>query len=114
MDPLWLLEGDRTAPGWKTLEQDSKDDKVVLVIFDREAWALIEAAAPPDGYEGLTPREPADGLYVSEQGIPIYVVGCQEVRRAEDVIKALGEAAEQLLAQLGDADAVLQRLGRAY
>jgi hypothetical protein len=114
MDPLWLLKGARTAPGWRKLEQDSKDDAIVLVIFDRAAWALVQAAEPPDGYEGLVPEEPADGLYVSEQGIPIYVVGRREVRRPEDVIAALGEEAEQVLAEVGDADTALQRLGRAY
>jgi len=114
MDPMWLLKGDRTAPGWRKLEQDSKADKIAMVAFDRAEWALVEAPEAPDGYEGLTPVEPEDGLYVSEQGIPIYVVGRKEVRRAEDVIKALGQEAEDLLAEVGDPDTVLQRLGRAY
>jgi hypothetical protein len=114
MDPLWLLKGDRTAPGWRALEQDSKDDKVALVIFDRAAWALVQAADPPSAYEGLTPTEPADGLYVSEQGIPIYVVDKQEVRTPQEVIQALGDDAVKLLDEIGDPDTVLQRLGRAF
>jgi hypothetical protein len=114
MDPLWLLKGERTAPGWKKLEQDSKDDKVALVIFDRAAWALIRAADPPTAYEGLAPTEPKDGLYVSEQGIPIYVVDRKEVRTAEQLIDALGDEAKQLLDELGDPIKVLERLGKAY
>ena len=114
MDPLWLLKGDRFAPGWKLLEEESKADKVALVIFDRSGWALIRAAEPPTKYEGMEPTEPADGLYVSEQGYPIYVVDRKEVARAEDVIQALGQEAEDMLEELGDAVGVLQRLGKAY
>jgi hypothetical protein len=114
MDPLWLLEGERSAPGWKRLEQDSKNDDVALVIFDRAAWALIRAAEPPDQYEGLAPTEPRDGLYVSEQGIPVYVVDREEVRTAEQLIDALGEEARQLLDEIGDPIKVLERLGRAF
>jgi hypothetical protein len=115
MDLLWLLRGERTEPGWKELEQDSRAEAVDLVIFDRDAgFALVRAADPPDKYQGLVPGEPADGLYVSEQGQPIYVVSRAEVRTAEQLIDALGDDAKALLAQLRDPIRVLQRLGRAF
>ena len=62
----------------------------------------------------MTPVSPRDGLYVSEQGYPIYVVGRQEVRNARAVIAAIGEEAEKLLQEIDDPDTVLQRLGYAY
>lgn len=114
MDPLWLLKGERTAPGWRELEQDSKADAVELVIFDRAAWALVRAASPPTKYQGLDPIEPVDGIYVSEQGWPIYVVDRQEVGSVHDVVEALGQEAAKLLEQLGDPVRVLERLGRAF
>jgi hypothetical protein len=114
MDPLWLLKGERLAPGWKLLEEESKADKVDLVIFDREGWALIRASEPPTKYEGMESTEPADGLYVSEQGYPIYVVDKKEVPGPDPLIKALGKEAEEMLEKLGDPIAVIQRLGKAY
>jgi hypothetical protein len=115
MSTLWLLRGDRTEPGWRDLEQDSKADAIDLVIFDRGAgWALIRADDPPDKYEGMVPEEPRDGLYVSEQGMPIYLVGRKEVATAEQLIDALGDEAKQMLADTGDPIRALERLGRAY
>jgi hypothetical protein len=114
MDPLWLLKGKRSAPGWKLLEEESKADKVDLVIFDREGWALLRASEPPTKYEGMEPTEPADGLYVSEQGYPIYVVDKKEVAGPDPLIKALGKEAEEMLEKLGDPVVVIQRLGKAY
>ncbi|MCP4676506.1 MAG: hypothetical protein GY854_13530 [Deltaproteobacteria bacterium] len=114
MDPLWLCKGDHEAPGWGSLQKDSKDDKVFLVIFDRAGWALIRAPEPPTQYEGLIPTEPPDGMYVSEQGYPIYVVDRQEVADPRELIKALGKEAEEMLDKLGDTTAVIQRLGKAY
>ncbi len=114
METLWLLKGSRSAPGWRTLEGDSKEEKVNLVVFDRDAWAIIKAEEPPEQYEGLVPEEPADGLYVSQQGYPVFVVDKQEVYGPEDVIKALGKEAEELLQKVGDPTVVLQRLGRAF
>jgi hypothetical protein len=114
MDPLWLLRGDRFAPGWKLLEEESKADKIDLVVFDREGWALMRASEPPTKYEGMEPTKPADGLYVSEQGYPIYVVDGKEVPGPDPLIKALGKEAEEMLEQIGDPIVVLQRLGKAY
>ncbi len=114
MKSLWLLRGNLDAPGWKDLEKDAKADEVDLLIFDRAAWALIAAEEAPTKYEGLVPVEPRTGLYVSEQGQPIYVVDGKEVRGPLDVIKALGTEAEQLLEKIGDPDTVLDRLGKAF
>ena len=112
---LWLLQGERSVPGWQPLEADARDGKTAVVIFDRgDGWALVRSTAPPDGYEGMTPVMPRDGLYVSEQGYPIYVVDQREVRGPREVISAIGEAAETLLEEIGDPDTVLQRLGYAY
>lgn len=114
MDAIWLLKGDQTAPGWQPLERDSKEDKVKLLIFDRAAWALVEAPEAPTQYEGLLPTEPQDGMYVSEQGFPIYIVNKQEVSRPEQLIEALGPEAKQMLAKIGDTTTVIQRMGKAY
>ena len=114
MNPLWLLRGNRDAPGWKLLENESKADEVDLVIFDRDGWALVRAADPPTKYQGLKPAEPADGMYVSEQGFPVYIVDCQEVSGPREVVVALGEEAEELLRKIGDPDTVLQRMGKAF
>jgi len=114
MNPLWLLEGEFTAPGWKDLERDSKADEVDLVAFDREGWALVYAAEAPTKYEGLEPTRPKTGLYVSEQGLPIYVVDGALVRSPRQVVEALGEDALKKLEELGDPIVVLQRLGRAF
>ncbi len=114
MDTLWLLKGGPDAPGWKLLEQDSKADKVDLLLFDRDAWAIVKAAQSPTQYEGLVPGPPPDGMYVSQQGYPVYVVDCQEVRGPYEVIAALGEQAEAMLEKLEDPTVVIERLGRAY
>jgi hypothetical protein len=111
---LWLLKGQRNAPGWGDLERDSKADQVNLVIFDRAAWALISAAEPPTQYEGLTPTEPADGLYVSEQGQPIYVVNRKEVSGPGALLRALGDEAIALAERIGDPITAIQKLGRAF
>ena len=114
MDPLWLLKGDYDAPGWKDLERDSKASTVDLLMFDRLAWALVRAPEPPAVYQGLAPTEPPDGLYLDPHGRPVYLVGGREVRGPEDVIAALGEPAQALLARVDDPDTVLERLGRVY
>jgi hypothetical protein len=62
----------------------------------------------------MEPTKPPDGLYVSEQGYPIYVVDGKEVPGPDPLIKALGKEAEEMLEQIGDPIAVLQRLGKAY
>jgi hypothetical protein len=112
MDALWLLEGPYEAPGWKPLEADSRAKKVDLLLFDRAAWALVQAPAAPTQYAGLEPVTPPDGLYLDDQGRGIYVVAGKQVRSAREVIAVLGAPAEELLRTVGDADVVLERLGR--
>lgn len=112
MDALWLLQGPYEAPGWKPLEADSRGKKIDLLLFDRAAWALVQAPSAPTQYEGLAPATPPDGLYLDDQGRGIYVVGGRQVPRADDVVAALGPQAQELLRKIGDADTVLERLGR--
>lgn len=115
MSLLWLLKGARTEPGWKDLEKDSRADAIDVAAFDRGAgWALILADDPPTAYEGFELTEPRDGLYVSEQGMPVYVVDRKEVRTAEQLIDSLGEDAKKMLEETGDPIRALERLGRAF
>lgn len=114
MDSLWLLVGSSDAPGWDSLETDSKAEKIDLVIFDRDEWALVRGDNPPTEYEGLTPKAPLDGMYVSEQGFPVYIVGQKKVRTPEEVIEAIGGKAKELLKDLGDPILALERTGRAF
>jgi hypothetical protein len=114
MDSLWLLKGEHDAPGWKPLEKDSKEKKINVTHFDRDAWAIVEAPEAPTEYEGLVPKTLVDGMYVSHQGIPVYIVDGKEVWGPHDVIKALGEDALKMLEEVGDADTALQRLGRTF
>lgn len=114
MDAIWLLQGGHEAPGWGPLEADARANKVDLLLFDRDAWALIRAAEAPTCYEGLEPVVPRDGLYLDNTARSIYLVAGRAVDRAEDVLATLGPQAQDLLARLGDADVVLERLGRVY
>jgi hypothetical protein len=113
-DPLWLLRGEPDAPGWDALQADAMAKRVKVLHFDRDRWALVKAADPPGGYEGLDPTEPPDGLYLDNYGRPCYVVGRREVHSARAVVRALGTEAEALLDKLGDPHLVLERLGRCY
>jgi len=115
MSSLWLLKGAHDVAGWQELEKDSRADAIDLAAFDRGAgWALVAADDPPDKYEGLVPEKPRDGLYVSEQAIPVYVFDCNELKTAEELIDALGDDAKKMLAKTGDPIRALERLGRAY
>ncbi len=114
MEPLWLLRGHYDVPGWRPLEKDARDNTTDVIIFDRDAWALLRAAEPPTQYEGFEVAEPPDGLYVDQNGNPIYVVGRQLVPGPEAVIAALGEKAEKILQETGDPIRTLERLGRAF
>ena len=111
---LWLLKGGYEAPGWRDLETDAKAGTTDVVHFDRLAWALVNADEPPRVYDGLEPTEPPDGLYIDPNGVPLYLVDRKIVGSAEEVLDALGDEARKLAKELGDADAALQRLGRAY
>jgi hypothetical protein len=114
MEPLWLLKGKHEAPGWSPLERDAREKKADVLLFDRDAWALVRAAEAPTQYEGLVPATPPSGLYIDNQGRYIYIAEGQQVKGSRDVIATLGEAAQEALAKLGDPDLVLERLGRAY
>lgn len=113
MGALWLLKGPHEAPGWRPLESDARAKKVDVLLFDRDAWALVQSADAPR-YDGLVPTPPPDGLYLDHQGCGVYLVGGQQVKGARDVVAALGRDAQELLEKLGDPDTVLERLGRVY
>jgi hypothetical protein len=114
MSSIWLLRGPHDAPGWHALEADSKAKRADVLIFDRDAWALVRADAAPQQYEGLSPETPAAGLYISSSGLPCYIAGGVEVASAQAVIASLGEEGRAALAETGDADEALMRLRRAY
>jgi hypothetical protein len=114
MTRLYLLRGDPEAAGWLALERAAKDQTIDLISYDRDRWALLCADEPPAGYEEMQVSDPPDGRYLDNHGRPTYVVGNREVRDARAVIAALGDEAQQLLAQLKDPDAVIERLGRSY
>jgi hypothetical protein len=114
MSRIWLLRGPRTAAGWQALEADSKAGRVDVVLFDREAWALLRVPEGPPTYDGLVPEVPAAGLYVSSTGLPCYLADGQEVRDARAVLAALGDEGRAALAAAGDPDEALMRLRRAY
>lgn len=111
---IWLLKGKPNAPGWHKLQMDDQAKDVDLLHFDRDRWALVHAAEPPEQYEGLEPVVPPDGLYLDNHGRPCYVLDAQEVVTARAVVKGLGGEAAALLEKFGDADMVLERLGRAF
>jgi hypothetical protein len=114
MAKLWLLKGDHEAPGWNTLRQDLKDEKVDIIHLDPKVWAMVEADEPPSGYEGLEAVEPNDGLYLDPNGSPLYLVNGAIVTTAEEVVAALGKRAQALLDVIGDPHTVLERMGRAF
>jgi hypothetical protein len=114
MSRIWLLRGPRTAAGWQALEADSKAGRADVLLFDRDAWALLRVPDEAPPYEGLVPEVPAAGLYVSSTGMPCYLAGGREVRDARAVLATLGEEGRAALAQAGDPDEALMRLGRAY
>jgi len=114
MERLWLLKGDHDAPGWKALQRDAKEQTLDWVIFDRDAWCLVRAEEAPTQYEGLEPTEPQTGLYMDHQGNSVAVFEGKLVPGPEALIEKLGGEAKELLEQLGDPLAVLDRLGKAY
>jgi len=114
MTKLWLLRGAHDAPGWNELRQDSKDERVDIVHLDPGVWALMRAGQAPSKYEGLEAEDPSDGLYLDPNGSPLYLVAGETVPGPEFVIEALGQQARDLLEEIGDADAVLDRFGRAF
>ena len=111
---LWILRGPADAAGWLPLEKDARSGALDVVLFDRDRWALCRTAEPPAGYEGLTADAPADGLYLDGQGRPLHLLGGEIVPSARPIVQALGAEAEALLQKIGDADLVLERLGKVY
>jgi hypothetical protein len=111
---MWLLKGNHEAPGWRELETDARAEKIEVVLFDRDAWALVNVPEAPAQYEGLVPTSPPDGLYLDNQGRSVYLVGGQRVPGPKEVLAAIGPAAGEALEKYGDPDTALQRLGRVY
>ncbi len=111
---LWMLEGSADAPGWKTLLADAKDDKIDWRLLDRDAFVIVRSDEPPEVYEGMTLCEPADGLYIDQQGNSLYVVNREQVAGPDELIEALGDEARQMYAEVGDPLLVIQRLGKAF
>jgi hypothetical protein len=114
MNPLWLLRGSRDAPGWGLLESEAREDKIDVLLFDRDAWALMRAPEAPSKYEGLAPMAAPDALFLDPQGRSVYVAGGQEVRDPREVLACLGQQAQDLLEKIGDPDTVLERMGRVF
>ena len=114
MVQLWLLKGKPDAQGWGDLQLDSMSNKINVLHFDRDAWAMVKTEQKPTEYIGLEPTRPPDGLYLDNFGRPCYVLDQKEVHSARKVVNALGKDAEALFQKVGDADRVLERLGRVY
>jgi hypothetical protein len=114
MAKLWILRGDHEAPGWDTLRQDYKDEKVEIIHLDAKVWAILEAEEAPTGYEGLSAKEPADGMYIDPNGSPLYLVGGEVVKSAAEVVEALEINTEDIQGKPSDPETVLERLGRVY
>ncbi len=115
MQTIWLLKGPNEAPGWTALEADARSEKMDVLLFDRDAWALVNTPDAPAQYEGLKPHPPLDGLYLDNQGHSLYLVDGKRVAGPREVLATLGTAAVQMLEKVGgDADTALERLGRVY
>ena len=114
MSVVWLLKGAPDAAGWNTLQADSMQKKINVISFDRDRWALVQADEPPEGYDGLEPTEPPDGVYLDGYGRPVFLVGRREVHSGRAVIEALGDDARELMDKVGDAVLALDRLGRSF
>jgi len=114
MARLWLLRGPTDAPGWQALRTAHEQERVDIIHLDPHVWALIRADEAPAEYDGLTAVEPQDGLYLDPNGSPLYLAGGEIVPNAREVVTALGDDARELLDRIGDADTVLERMGRAF
>ena len=93
---------------------DAKADAIDVLLFDRAAWALIRAAEPPQGYEGMTATAPPDGMYIDTHGRAVFVVDQHTVPGPEEVLATLGETAQEVLERVKDPVTALERLGRTY
>ena len=91
---------------------DGKPDHIIHL--DAKVWAIIDAEEAPTDYEDLRAEEPADGMYIDPNGSPLFLVGGVVVTSADAVVESLGEKARDLLADVGEATVVLERLGKVY
>ena len=114
MPKLWILRGAHEAPGWNQLRKAYEDEKVDIIHLDAKVWAIIDAEEAPTDYEDLRAEEPADGMYIDPNGSPLFLVGGVVVTSADAVVESLGEKARDLLADVGEATVVLERLGKVY
>lgn len=114
MNDLWVLKGPHEAPGWLSLESDARSNKLEVLLFDRDAWALVRAKEAPTQYEGLPPAAAEPGLYLDNQGRGIYIAGGKVVKSPGEVLATLGAEAQELARKLKDPDLALERLGRVY
>lgn len=114
MAKLWILRGEHEAPGWNQLRKAYEDEKVDIIHLDAKVWAIIDDEEEPTGFEGLTASEPADGMYIDPNGSPLYIANGEILKSAEEVVRALGDKAQELLETTGDAETTLERIGRVF
>ncbi|MCG6950087.1 MAG: hypothetical protein LJE93_14340 [Acidobacteria bacterium] len=114
MAKLWILRGEHEAPGWNQLRKAYEDEKVDIIHLDAKVWAIIDDEEEPTGFEGLTASEPADGMYIDPNGSPLYIANGEILKSAEEVVRALGDKAREMLETTGDAETALERIGRVF
>jgi hypothetical protein len=114
MAKLWILRGKHEATGWNQLRKAYEDQKVDIIHLDAKVWAIIDADKEPAGFEGLTASDPADGMYIDPNGSPLYIANGKILKSAEEVVRALGGKAEEMLETTGDAETALERIGRVF
>jgi len=114
MANLWILRGAHEAPGWNELRKDYEDENVDIIHLDAKVWAVIDAKEAPTGYGGLNAEEPADGMYIDPNGSPLFLFAGEVVATADALVSALGSEAEELMEKIGQAETVLERLGKVY
>ncbi len=114
MAKLWILRGAHEAPGWNQLRKAYEDEKVDIIHLDAKVWAIINAEDEPSGYEGLTAGDPADGMYIDPNGSPLYLANGEILTSAEAVIAALGQEAQEMFTETGNAEIALERLRKVF
>jgi len=114
MATIWILRGDHEAPGWQELRTAYEEEKVEIIHLDAKVWAIVEAEKEPTGYDGLTASIPEDGMYIDPNGTPLFLVGGSVKTTAGEVVEGLGPEAHAVLEKVGDAETVLERLGRVF
>jgi hypothetical protein len=114
MAKLWILRGAHEAPGWNELRKAYEDEKVEIIHLDAKVWAIIDSEEEPSSYDGLTAREPADGMYIDPNGSPLFLANGEVLTTATAVIEALGPEAQEMFEKTGDAEIALERLRKVY